>query len=285
MSQPRSHSCTVFGLILFAAVIASGQPAGTNARVAVYREKVEPHWFAGTDGATNQFWYRVETAKDRREFILVNAAEGKREPAFDHARVAEALAKLTGQPAEPGRLPVRSIEYASGGKTVLLKGAGTNWNLDLQAYTLSAQKGEGGEERSLPATRQPHPSRDGGVETEVTFVNRMDSEVSLFWIDSDGKRTPYGSLKPGESRRQHTFAGHVWLVTRSGGAILAVFEAEEQPGQAVVDGREPAGLGARGRRGGGGPRPETPPARPDTTFAGRKVGGDRARPQPLPARH
>ena len=96
-------------------------------------------------------------------------------------------------------------------------------------------------------------------------MNRLDSEVSLFWIDSDGKRTPYGSLKPGESRRQHTFAGHVWLVTRSGGAILAVFEAEEQPGQAVVDGREPAGRGPRGRRGGRGARPEAPAARPDTS--------------------
>ena len=110
MNQPRSCSGTVFTLTIFAAIIASGQPAGTNISAAVYRDKVEPHWFAGTDGATNQFWYRVETARDRREFILVNAAEGKREPAFDHARVAEALAKLTGQPAEAGRLPVRSIE-------------------------------------------------------------------------------------------------------------------------------------------------------------------------------
>src|ERR1039458_2262505 len=234
MSQLSFRSGVVSAFTLFTAVAALGQPAGTNTSAVVYREKVEPHWFAGTDGATNQFWYRVETSKDRREFNLVSAAEGKRGPAFDHARVAEALAKLTGQAVEAGRLPVRSIEYASDGKTVLLKGGGTNWSLDLQTYALTPQKGEGGEERALPVTRQPRSSRDGGAETEVTFVKRIDSAVSLFWIDSDGKRTPYGSLKPGESHRQHTFAGHVWLVTRNNGAILAVFEAEEQPGLAVV---------------------------------------------------
>jgi len=250
---------------LFTAISALGQPARASTPAVVYREKVEPHWIAGADGATNQFWYRIETGKDLHEFILVSAAEGKREPAFDHARVAEALAKLTGQLVEPSRLPVRSIVYGSDAKTVLLKGAGTNWSLDLQTYTLTSQKGEGGEEHALPATRQPRPSRDGGADTEVTFVNRIDSEVSLFWNDSDGKRNPYGSLKPGESRRQHTFAGHVWLATRNNGTILAVFEAEEQPGLAVVDGREPAGPGARVRRGGRGARPEAPAPRPDTS--------------------
>jgi dipeptidyl-peptidase 4 len=265
MSQPRFCSGVVFALTLSTAIVALGQPARNNTPAAVYREKVEPHWFAETNGATNQFWYRVETAKDRREFILVSAAESRRGPAFDHARVAEALTKLTGQAVEAGRLPVRSIEYASDGKTLLLIGTGTNWSLDLQTYALTPKKGAGGEERTLSATRQPRPSRDGGAETEVTFVNRFDSEVSLFWIDSDSKRNAYGNLKPGESRRQHTFAGHVWLVTRNNGVILAVFEAEEQPGLAVVDGREPAGPGARGRRGGRGARPDAPAARPDTS--------------------
>ena len=265
MSQPGFPTGAVSALTVFAAVVAWSQPAPTNLPPTVYRETVEPHWFAGADGATNQFWYRVETAKDRREFILVKAAEGHPGPAFDHAKVAEALAKLTGQPVEANRLPVRSLEYAADGKTVLLNGSGTSWSLDLQSYALTTQKSAGGQEHQLPATRLPHPSRDGGAETELTFTNGVDSQVSLFWIDSDGKRTPYGSLKPGESRRQHTFAGHVWLVTRSGGAILAVFEAEEEPGLAVIDGRQPTGRGARGRRGRGGPRPEAAAAPPDTS--------------------
>jgi hypothetical protein len=265
-SQSEFLKGAVFALILFSVIAARGQAARGGGAAMVYRDKVEPHWFAGTDKATNRFWYRVETAKDRHEFVLVRAAEGDRGPAFDHGKAAEALAKLTGHNVEADRLPVTTLEYAADGRSVLLKGTGTNWSLDLQSYALTPQAGEGGEERRLPATRQPHPSRAGGAETEVTFVNRIDGEVNLFWIDSDGKRLPYGSLKPGESRRQHTFAGHVWLVTRSGGAILAVFEAEAESGAAVVDGREPAaGRGGRGRRGGEGPRRELAPARPDTS--------------------
>src|SRR5262249_16070627 len=138
---------------------AWGQPARTNVPPSVYREKVEPHWFAGTDGVTNQFWYRVETGRNRHEFVLVKAKEGTRGAAFDHAKAAESLAKLTGEAVEAERLPVRSLEYAPDGKTLLLKGVGTNWNLDLESYAVTAQKSEGGEEHRLSATRQPRPSR------------------------------------------------------------------------------------------------------------------------------
>ena len=72
----------VLVLALFA-VRAPGQTELTNPPGRVYRDHVEPHWFADEDGVTNQFWYRVNLPDNGREFIVVNAATGKREPAFD----------------------------------------------------------------------------------------------------------------------------------------------------------------------------------------------------------
>ena len=82
--------------ILAFACAAAAQNSRNDAPNLVFRDRVEPHWFAGADGQTNRFWYRVNTGKQEHEFTLVNAAQGKRAPAFDHARVAESLAKITG---------------------------------------------------------------------------------------------------------------------------------------------------------------------------------------------
>ena len=60
----------------------------------VYRERLEPHWFAGR----TCFWYRNDNPGGAREFILVEAGPGVRRAAFDHQRVAELLQKA-GQPA------------------------------------------------------------------------------------------------------------------------------------------------------------------------------------------
>jgi dipeptidyl-peptidase 4 len=254
LSRLRLRAGLTCGLIVFVALGAWGQAVSANAPAQVYREKVEPHWFAGADGATNQFWYRVQTGKDRYEFVLVKAVEGIRAPAFDHGRVAEALAKQGNHPVAPDHLPVTALEFAPDGRTVVLKGSGTNWNLELSNYTLTLQAGPAGDEPSVTPKRRLRPSKNDGAETELTFVNRLDSEANLFWIDPDGKRVAYGSLKPGETRRQHTFVGHVWLVAKAGGTPLAVFEAAAQPGTAVIDGSEL-----------GGQTQEPVAAKPDTT--------------------
>ena len=99
------HSCfqpiLTLALTLASALCVAAQGSSSNAPARVFREKVEPNWFAGADGVTTKFWYRVEIAKDQREFILANAAEGRRAPAFDHARVAEALGTW-GRPQSKG---------------------------------------------------------------------------------------------------------------------------------------------------------------------------------------
>src|SRR5690348_16402963 len=58
-------------------------------RDKVFKARVEPHWFDGN----NKFWYRNDLAGDKREFVLVDAAKGQRQAAFDHERLAAALSK------------------------------------------------------------------------------------------------------------------------------------------------------------------------------------------------
>ncbi len=223
----------LIALLLNCAVTVSGQPARTNAAARIFRDRIEPHWFADAAGETNRFWYEVNLPADQREFVLVDAVKGTRAPAFDHARLAEALTKASGQAVDSKRLPIDSVEFSSDGKTTVLQGAAGEWRLDLETYELT-QIRKANEGKRLPAGRVPHPSGDG-EESEITFTNCLSQPVNLFWIDGDGSRQAYGSLPPGETRVQHTYAGHVWLVTAMNGDILAVFEAEAKPGLAVID--------------------------------------------------
>jgi dipeptidyl aminopeptidase/acylaminoacyl peptidase len=86
----------------------------------VVGDKVRPHWMDG--GA--RFWYAVSNGAGRR-FVRVDPAAGTREPAFDHARLAAALAAASGQPVDPAALPFRAITLA--GDAVEFDAFGEHW--------------------------------------------------------------------------------------------------------------------------------------------------------------
>lgn len=69
-------------------------------------------------------------------------------------------------------------------------------------------------------------SRNGGSEIQITFKNQTSNALNLFWIDPGGKRISYGSLPPGESRPQRTYAHHVWAIHGEESEMEAFFEAK-----------------------------------------------------------
>jgi len=64
--------------ILLAACYLPAQNAHENPASLVFRNHIDPHWFAGSNGQTNNFWYRLNLAQDRREFVHVDALQGTR---------------------------------------------------------------------------------------------------------------------------------------------------------------------------------------------------------------
>jgi len=95
---------------------------------------------------------------------------------------------------------------------------------------------EAGPKRSSETTIEVRPSKRAGVSSGIHLVNELELELSLFWIDSGGKRVPYGKLAPKSERDQHTYEGHVWLLTGSDGTEFAVIEAGPVVTTLVIDG-------------------------------------------------
>ncbi len=240
-------------LLAIASVVAAhAQPAPK-----VYRERIEPHWLKNK----TQFWYRNDNPGDTREFVFVDAEKGLRTPAFDHAVVARQI----GGEATPVKLPVDSLKFSDDAATLQLRGTGQSWELNRATGELRALGAADPSTTGLAPLEVIRPSRDGGEETRVTFENRLDRELALFWVATGGDRVAYGTLTPGQKRELHTFAGHTWLLTEmDGGDVVAAFSAERGNSLAVVDGKTPK---PRERRRGRAPGPDATELKsPDDRF-------------------
>ena len=200
----------------------------------VLNRRVESHWSA--DG--NRLWFRRETSGGGREFILVNAEKGTRLPAFDHERLAAALAKAGVKEVSKTRLPIDELNFPPGDKQFDFRAGGKAWRCDLQTYELSEPpKTDEPAGVAKPLADQPRASLRTGAETSMQFINRTAGEIELFWLNTESQRQSYGKIAPGKEHAQHTFAGHVWLVVDASGKVLASFEADAKATTAEIHGK------------------------------------------------
>jgi hypothetical protein len=81
------------------------------------------------------------------------------------------------------------------------------------------------------AALRSHSSRQP---TTLLFENRTATDYSLFWLDFQGKRKPYGVLHAGENRGLNTFATHPWLVAKPDGQAVAVYLPGKMHGRVAL---------------------------------------------------
>jgi len=214
----------------------------------VFKDRVTARWLEGN----TRFWYRNDLADGKREFVMVDAEAGTREPAFDHGRLAAALAKAAGKEVQADALAIDRLTFDESESSLTFSFDGRWWTCDLDAYEIEATSRDESAGASLEPLSRPRPGRRTGAETSVTFINRTDKEVEVYWVSGERQRRHYATVAAGAQHRQHTFAGHVWLVTDKDGRMLVAFMAEEEPGDAIID--EDAIREAANRRGSRRPR-------------------------------
>ena len=95
----------------------------------------KPTWFSG-----EKFWYRTLTAQGS-EFIVVDALKGKRLPAFDHQKLAEAVSSATGKTYSAFMLPFQTIDFSPDEKFINFFHAKKNWKFELKTSKLTEVEG------------------------------------------------------------------------------------------------------------------------------------------------
>ncbi|MXV51823.1 prolyl oligopeptidase family serine peptidase [Pedobacter sp. HMF7647] len=122
---------------------------GSNTEQLVDFSNVSPNWLPG-----ETFWYRNLSAKGS-DFVLIDPTKASRKPAFDQAKLAEALSKQTGKIYNSNQLPFQSFSYADGMKSIEFKVLGKSWKYDLSNYTLSeVSKSDNSGSAEMPGRRQ-----------------------------------------------------------------------------------------------------------------------------------
>ena len=71
-------------------------------------------------------------------------------------------------------------------------------------------------------------SRPSKQATGMTFVNRSDEPVKIYWLNFQAERVLYQYLPPGGRHTQKTFMGHNWLVTTLTEQCIGIFKAAPQ---------------------------------------------------------
>lgn len=79
----------------------------------------------------------------------------------------------------------------------------------------------------------PAKSKPGSFIT-VTFQNKRNHPVKLYWIDYGGGKKLYGEIAQGAERRQNTYSDAVWLITDSQDKPLGSFVTGTKIAVAVI---------------------------------------------------
>ncbi|MDP7010378.1 MAG: hypothetical protein QF685_03280 [Verrucomicrobiota bacterium] len=88
----------------------------------------------------------------------------------------------------------------------------------------------------LPAEgkEKPPSKSQAGSFTIVTFQNKSDKNVKLYWIDYGGARKLYGEIAKGGERQQNTYSDAVWLVTDEKDKPMGYFVAGTKMALAII---------------------------------------------------
>ncbi|MFO7962934.1 MAG: DPP IV N-terminal domain-containing protein [Desulfobacterales bacterium] len=153
-------------------------------------------------GATHRFYYR-KTVPGGHQYIMADAETLAKRPAFDHVRLAEALSKVTGEPAAPERLPLVGLRFTDDGRSIHINVGMVPWEgqwytCSLDDYVLSpferrtaCQPRGFGVVRDLeiPADNTPRRSPDGKWEVFIHNHNlalRSTSGGPMTVLSTDG---------------------------------------------------------------------------------------------------
>ena len=204
-------------------------------RNKVFRDEVRLNWLPDGEAA----WYRVQTAQDQHQFVLVDATRGKKQPAFDHGKLAALLTKQTGKTYDANRLPFRAIRFSQDQKEVFFQLTGQEWQFSRETHQLKqAGTGETKPEPESTVRQLSRPERSArtGEEVYLTFRNQTAGKVTLYWLNRDGKRQFYETIEPRQKYVRRTFDGHNWEVVNQQGKTVGIYQAGKSEAMVRIDG-------------------------------------------------
>jgi dipeptidyl-peptidase 4 len=90
---------------------------------------IEHHWI----GTEDKFWYLRVNAVGAHEFVVIDAATGRRSAAFDQTLIAGALSEATHNKVDAGNLPFSFFRYVNGKRAIEFRLAADRWICQIKS--------------------------------------------------------------------------------------------------------------------------------------------------------
>jgi hypothetical protein len=80
------------------------------------------------------------------------------------------------------------------------------------------------EPHSSCETEDSQRSQQGVAQAELTVINLTDATFDLFWLDYDGARVFYQTIRPSSTQPQPTWVTHPWILADEDGTCYLLVE-------------------------------------------------------------
>jgi dipeptidyl aminopeptidase/acylaminoacyl peptidase len=228
----RHFSRQMFWLLLLLPAFANAQ--GTPAdyeRAAGLRDKFQGLVVNAPDRAnwiekTSRFWYR-KAVKGGYEFVVMDAETLAKKPAFDHEKLAAALAKAlpSGDEAITAlKLPFNEITFVDGERAIEVNAREARWRCDLTSYACRKSEAPGfgrfgggvgrgvgplGTLTGIPGPRYNFPQN---ADARVSPDGKWEAWVNNFnvWVRPKGKRDGVALSYDGSEGNYYAMASLAW---------------------------------------------------------------------------
>jgi dipeptidyl aminopeptidase/acylaminoacyl peptidase len=123
----------------------------------------------------DRLWYR-DAGPDGSQFVVFDPASGKRQPLFDHAKIAASLSSAAGATYAANHLPFTSLQFSLDGKSFTVNIKGKRFRCDLQGGSCTGEEQpaahNGGNESLSPDGKKAAFIRDYNLWVRDTDSNR-----------------------------------------------------------------------------------------------------------------
>ncbi|MHC5066520.1 MAG: DPP IV N-terminal domain-containing protein, partial [Planctomycetota bacterium] len=203
----RAFALLTVCFVAHAQLAAQGSAADYE-RANSLRERAQQAMVSGEARASwledgHRFWF-VHRQQGGKVFEFVDAKKGERRPAFDHQRLAKALAAIADEEISALALPFDRIEFTEDERAIRFPAMGSMWTCKLDSYQLirgekveTRRRGRGGRGQRRGRGRRSPRSPDGKWQTLVRDHNlfvKSTSDEREFRLSHDGKEgLAYGS--------------------------------------------------------------------------------------------
>ena len=163
----------------------------------LFSTSVDPHWFLSGE----KFWYSYKTSEGTRWYV-VDPASRKREPLFDHDKLAAQLSEIMHDPFIAAQLPITNLEVDKDGETFTFEVASSQ---DAKPKPLS-------KEDSLAGKK---PKKVRGKEIFYFSYNYKTKQLThLKDKEKETKQLPWASVSPDGKTVVYAKDLNLWRMSR-----------------------------------------------------------------------